>query len=242
MIEALSEVATRRADEVERQLRAVGTPERAEHEKRYLKSDLEHVGATVPQVRREAKGLAKEVSSHAELVALVEALWAQPVHERRACAAFLLHARADLLGPEDVPLLERLVRDSRTWALVDVLAGDVLGKLLVRQPEATPGVDAWARDEDFWVRRAALLSQRQPLKSGAPFERFAGYADAMLDEREFFIRKAIGWVLRETSKRRPDEVYEWLHPRAQRASGVTLREATKYLTPEQREVLLAARA
>ena len=69
----------------------------------------------------------------------------------------------------------------------------------------------------------------------------ARYADAMLDEREFFIRKAIGWVLRETSKRRPREVYDWLLPRARRASGVTMREATKYLSPEQRDALLAAR-
>ena len=42
----------------------------------------------------------------------------------------------------------------------------------------------------------------------------------MLDEKEFFIRKAIGWVLRETSKKRPDEVYEWIAPRTHRASGV----------------------
>jgi len=238
----LSPLAARRADEVEQRLRAVGTPERAEHERRYLKSDLEHVGATVPQVRREVKRVAKDVSSHGELVALVEALWAQPVHERRACAAFLLHTRVDLLGPDDVPLLERFVRDSRTWALVDVLAGDVLGEVLVRHPEAMLRVDPWAADGDFWVRRAAVLSQREPLKAGAPFARFGRYADGMLDEREFFIRKAIGWVLRETSKRRPDEVYDWLLPRAQRASGVTLREAVKHLSPEQRDTLLAARA
>ncbi|MDQ3612610.1 MAG: DNA alkylation repair protein [Actinomycetota bacterium] len=63
----------------------------------------------------------------------------------------------------------------------------------------------------------------------------------MLDEREFFVRKAIGWVLRETSKQRPDKVYSWLLPRAHRASGVTLREAVRYLSPEQRDALLAAR-
>jgi 3-methyladenine DNA glycosylase AlkD len=56
----------------------------------------------------------------------------------------------------------------------------------------------------------------------------------MLDEKEFFIRKAIGWVLREAGKTRPDEVYEWLAPRVDRASGVTLREAVKYLRPDQR--------
>ncbi len=234
-------IARRTADEIEGRLRAAGTPERADLERRYLNSGLEHVGATVPQVRREARAAARAVSSCCELLALVDALWAHPVHERRACAAFLLHARVDLLGPGDVVLLERLVRDSRTWALVDVLAGNALGTLLIRHPDATPRIDAWASDGDFWVRRAALLSQLEPLKAAAPFARMARYADAMLDEREFFIRKAIGWVLRETSKRRPREVYDWLLPRARRASGVTMREATKYLSPEQRDALLAAR-
>ncbi len=101
-------------------------------------------------------------------------------------------------------------------------------------------LDAWALDPNFWVRRSALLALIQPLKRGAPFDRFAGYANSMLAEKEFFIRKAIGWVLRETSKRRPDEVYAWLLPRAPRASGVTLREAVKFLTPAQRAKVLDA--
>jgi 3-methyladenine DNA glycosylase AlkD len=62
----------------------------------------------------------------------------------------------------------------------------------------------------------------------------------MLEEREFFIRKAIGWVLREASKRRPDLVYAWIAPRAGRASGVTIREAVKYLPSAQRDEILAA--
>jgi 3-methyladenine DNA glycosylase AlkD len=229
------------ADEIEARLRAAGTPARADGQKAYLKSSLTHHGVTVWHMRREAKGAAKHVTSHDELVALAEALWAPPVFDRRLCAALLLEARVDLLGPADLPLLQRLVRASMTWALVDVLAGDVLGRLLVRHPEAAAALDAWATDEDFWVRRSALLAQLEPLKAGAGFERFGRYADAMLEEKEFFIRKAIGWVLRDTSKRRPDQVYEWLLPRAARASGVTMREAVKYLSPEQRDAVLAAR-
>jgi 3-methyladenine DNA glycosylase AlkD len=62
----------------------------------------------------------------------------------------------------------------------------------------------------------------------------------MLDETEFFIRKAIGWVLRETSKTRPDEVYRWTAPRTHRASGVTMREAVKYLGAARASRLLRA--
>lgn len=89
--------------------------------------------------------------------------------------------------------------------------------------------------------RPALLALLRPLRAGGgDFDRFAGYADRMLEEREFFIRKAIGWVLREVSKKRPQLVYDWLAPRISRASGVTLREAVKYLSAEQREDLLAS--
>jgi 3-methyladenine DNA glycosylase AlkD len=62
----------------------------------------------------------------------------------------------------------------------------------------------------------------------------------MIEEKEFFIRKAIGWVLRETSKKRPDEVYAWLAPRTHRASGVTMREAVKYLDDRRATTLMDA--
>jgi 3-methyladenine DNA glycosylase AlkD len=235
------EVDPRRvADELEARLRALGTPERAEHEQGYLKSELEHLGATVWQIRREVKAFAAQRPdlSHSKLVALVEALWAKPVHERRMTAVLLLEAYPELVAPSDLALLERLIRESKTWAYVDGLAGDVLGELLVRNPRIAAKLDRWAKDPHLWVRRSALLAQIKPLKAGAPFARFGRYADAMLDEKEFFIRKAIGWVLRETGKTRPDEVFEWLAPRADRASGVTKREAVKYLKPEQRSVLM----
>ena len=87
-----------------------------------------------------------------------------------------------------------------------------------------------------------MLALLVPLRQGGgDFVRFGRYADAMLDEREFFIRKAIGWVLRDTGRKRPDLVYEWLLPRAARASGVTIREAVKPLSPAQRDAIDASR-
>jgi 3-methyladenine DNA glycosylase AlkD len=227
------------ADELEARLRALGTPERAEHERRYLKSELEHLGATVWQIRREVRSFAKAHRdlSHAELIALVEALWTKRVHERRMAAVFVLEAYPELVVPDDLPLLERLLREASSWAYVDGIAGEVVGELIVRHPRSAAKVDRWAKDEDFWLRRSALLSQLRPLKQGSPIDRFGRYADAMLDEREFFIRKAIGWVLRELGKTRPDEVCDWLAPRIDRVSGVTRREAVKYLTPQQRKQL-----
>jgi 3-methyladenine DNA glycosylase AlkD len=227
---------------IERSVRAVGTPQRALGEKAYLKSDLEHCGAAVGDIRR----ITREAASahpdltHGDLIALVAQLWSQPIHDCRMAAIMLLRFRPDLLGPDDLDTVDAMIRDSRTWAYVDDLAGGVAGDLVVRFPEAMRRLDAWAVDPNFWIRRSALLALIEPLKRGAPFDRFAGYADSMLEEKEFFIRKAIGWVLRETSKRRPDEVYAWLLPRAARASGVTLREAVKYLSPIQRSEIIDA--
>ena len=80
-----------------------------------------------------------------------------------------------------------------------------------------------------------------PLRRGqGDWKRFAAYADDMLDEREFFIRKAIGWVLREASKKTPACVRRFVAERTDRISGVTIREAVKYLDEEHREKLLAA--
>jgi 3-methyladenine DNA glycosylase AlkD len=102
-------------------------------------------------------------------------------------------------------------------------------------------LDRWACDDDFWLRRSALLALLLPLRRGeGDFGRFGRYADAMLEEKEFFIRKAIGWVLRETAKKKPARVVRWLLPRAARASGLTVREASKPLPLADRARLLAA--
>jgi 3-methyladenine DNA glycosylase AlkD len=228
---------------VERELRTAAKPERAEGEKRYLKSELAHLGVSVPTIRKIAAAAVDGVDlEHHDLVAAVEVLWAHGIHECRMAAVELLDLRSDLLGPADAALLERFIRESRTWALVDGLAASVVGPLAERHPELSAELDRWAADPDFWVRRSALLAHLLALRRGeGDFDRFARYADAMLDEKEFFIRKAIGWVLRDTSRKRPDLVFAWLEPRAGRVSGVTLREAVKHFSSEQRRSIEAAR-
>src|SRR5207245_10144200 len=93
------------------------------------------------------------------------------------------------------------------------------------------------------LRRSAMLALLRPVRRGVgDFTRVGRDAEAMLPEREFFIRKAIGWVLRETGKKRPELVYQWLLPRCGVASGVTVREAVKYLSARQRADVLEAYA
>jgi 3-methyladenine DNA glycosylase AlkD len=229
--------------ELDARLRTQGDPVRAVQEKRYLKSDLEHYGVTVPAVRRTVKHAVAERSrmSRTELLGIVRELWKVPVHERRSAAIELLEQRVDDLREADMPLLERLLRECRGWALLDNLAASVVGPLVERLPAAAPRLDRWAVDADFWMRRAALLALLIALREGrGDFERFGRYADGMLGERELFIRKAIGWVLRDTSKKRPDLVVDWLRPRLGRASGLTVREGVKRLPEMQRRSILGA--
>jgi 3-methyladenine DNA glycosylase AlkD len=212
-----SPAPTELAARLEERLRAQGTAQRAVGAKAYLKSELEFLGVDTESLRREVKRLLREAAGldRAGLLALVEGLWGRGVFELRAGAVELLTMRVELLEARDLGFLERLIRDSGTWALVDALAPSVAGPLVEREearhPEIGVVLDRWAADEDFWVRRAALLVYLLPLRRGAgDFERFARYADAMLEERELFIRKAIGWVLREVGKKRPALATRWL--------------------------------
>jgi len=232
------------AEQIEAELAAAGTVERADKERAYLKSGLDHHGTPVPVIRSIARAALRRSPElrDDQIVELAETLWSDPVHERRMATVEVLAASVDRLGLGDATLLERLLRESHTWALVDPISTSVVGPLAAIDDGFGEVLDRWALDPDFWLRRAAMLSLLVPLRNGGgDFERFARYAESMLDEREFFIRKAIGWVLRDTSKRRPDMVFEWLLPRASRASGVTIREAVKHLPEDQRVRILAAR-
>jgi 3-methyladenine DNA glycosylase AlkD len=225
-------------------LRAVGTPERAAQEKRYLKSDLEFFGVTVPEMRRVVLAAWRGWPElpRAEAVAWAVALWDEPVHERRMAAAEVLTLAAARLGTGDLAVVERLVRSSGTWALVDGLAVNVAGEIAVREAGAWSVIDGWATDADFWLRRAALLSLLCGIRAGRPdLARFTRYAEPLLAEPEFFIRKAIGWVLREISRRDPLWVAAFTERHVAEMSGVTFREAVRRLPADEAERLRGLR-
>ena len=232
-------------EELDHELRAVGDEERAVGAKAYLKSDLEFIGVAAKPLRAAARAF---LADHPEvdrtsLVELVQALWERPVYELKAVAVALLERRTKDLLTGDFDLIEDLLRRSHTWALVDWLCTKVAAPLVERDPEATATVlEDWSRDEDFWVRRASMLAQLPALRAGGgEFELFARFASRMVGEKEFFIRKAIGWVLRDLSKKRPNLAFDFLLEHVNEVSGLTLREGSKYLSEEQRETLTLAR-
>ena len=236
---------TREAKAMEARLASFGTPRRAAGAKAYLKSPLRFLGNDTTTLRHEASQWRAE---HPDwdldaLCHLTAALWRREVFELRIFALVLLVKQAAEFEPRHLDFLERLLRQSHTWALVDEIAPRLVGPLLERHPRSVGRIlDRWARDPDFWIRRAALLALLLPIRRGeGDWHRFEHYADPLLDDREFFIRKAIGWLLREGAKHQSDRVVAFVEPRAARLSGVTWREATRKLSERERRRLNAAR-
>lgn len=229
-------------DAVMSRVRARADPARAQKEKAYLKSALHFHGLTLPtlhRIEREIEDLVEE----GQLRAVVQRLWAEPVHEPRVVAVELLERRARELGPDDLVWIEALLRDCHTWAYVDALAANVVGSIVQRHPEATEVLDRWIQDPDFWIRRSAMLALLIPLRQGrGDPARFFRYAGACLDEKEFFIRKAIGWVLRDMGRKRPELVAAFVATNASRMSGLTFREAIRSQEPAVQAELRARRS
>jgi 3-methyladenine DNA glycosylase AlkD/TfoX/Sxy family transcriptional regulator of competence genes len=230
--------------ELLRELEAAGDPARAAQEKRYLKSELRFLGTGLPAIRRTAKAF---VRAHPEMdrdavLSLAWRLWQADLHELRAVSIAVLELRSVELQTADLPVLIELVRASKTWAYVDWLATKVIGPVIQRNPAARKSLGVWATDDDFWVRRTALLAWHDELLAGrGDFAQFARLARPMLGESEFFIRKAIGWVLRSTARRTPERTYEFVAQHGAEMSGLTFREATRNLSAAAQRKLAAIR-
>jgi 3-methyladenine DNA glycosylase AlkD len=189
-----------------------------------------------------ARGFVREHRpDHDQLVELVDELWTGNVYERRLLATLFLQLSWREFGAADLPWIESLIRDSRTWALVDTLGTGVVAPIVRRDPLGLDVLDRWVGHDDFWVRRSAVLGLRDLMRDGLEIDRFARYADVLLGEREFFIRKALGWIARDTSRRHPDPIDAWVRSNLDRMNGVTIREAVKYL-PDGPALLAAWKA
>jgi 3-methyladenine DNA glycosylase AlkD len=226
-------------------LRGAGSNARKEKDRAYLKMperQLNH-GVPVPQITSLAKQWYKEHSP--PLQESAQLLWGteeQPVYEHRMAAVKLLRWQVKLLQKQDLPMVERFLAEAGTWALVDELATSVAPAVIALQDDPRALLDMWSRHDNFWLRRSCLLAHLEDLRSGGgDWESFCGYATQMMDEKQFFIQKAIGWVLRDTSKKRRELVFNFVLKEAQNMSTTTFREAVKYLDAAQKKKVAAKR-
>ncbi len=216
--------------ELRRRLETVAQPGKAPQMKAYMKDNFEYLGVTAPERQWAAKPFVAggRDATSAQLLVAAEACWAQPEREFQYVAADLLSRWKARLDPNSLPTVERLARTKSWWDTVDVLAAHVVGSLIANNPGLTATIDAWIDDPDFWIVRTAILHQ---LRYGADTdaERLFGYVDRRCADKEFFIRKACGWALRQHARHDPDAVRAYVLDRGELLSGLTRREALKHL-------------
>ncbi len=188
-------------------------------------------GIKSPGVKAIARDVRKRfpVTTAADYVTAVSALWAQPEREWRYLATAVASHHKPFVTFEQVPLYRRLVTEGAWWDLVDGVAANCVGRVALRERKAMqPLLERWIDDEDLWVRRTALLAHLTH-KSETDQAQLFDHCRRRMHEQAFFIRKAIGWALRQYARSAPDAVREFALRHREEMSGLTFREATKYL-------------
>lgn len=219
-------------DTIRAELAAAADPERAPGMQRYMKSEQPYRGVQTPTLRALVRRLVAEhpMEDAARLEAAVRELWHDAAYreERYAALALLTERRhARLLTADRVPLLRELIVDGAWWDHVDLIATKLVGPLLrADRATITPIVLAWAVADDVWLRRTAIICQ-VGAKDDTDTGLLTSAIEASARERDFFLRKGIGWALRDFSKIEPGWVRGFIdtHPEL---SPLSVREGGKY--------------
>jgi 3-methyladenine DNA glycosylase AlkD len=218
---------------VEHALIPLADEAKAQGMKAYLLNQFEFLGLAAPVRRAAVKAIGK-VKWHStdDLLAVAELLWQKPEREYRYTAVDLLRQHSDQLSVNDLPTLQALLLRDAWWETVDGLSAviaDVMHAAVQQKPNAAATMDVWLQHPSHWVRRSALLHQLG-WRLDTDTTRLFGYATQLADEKEFFIRKAIGWALRDYARWNPQAVADFLVQHRATLSGLTVREAAKHLT------------
>lgn len=218
-------------DTILENIKAHQDPEQAAIHKAYHKSDLHFNGLKVPQMRKIASQSLKLIKDEKQFFDLFYALWKIPDFETRSIAVFMLMKRIKWLHTEHFSMFYPLFRDCDGWALTDYLGIHVLGEFLRKYPPFDDDVDGWKTDNHIWVRRAGILRFITRAKHADPWPlRMEPILVHHLPEKNFFIRKAIGWNLREWGKKEKDLVARFIRKYRDDFSPLTYREATKHIS------------
>lgn len=169
------------------------------------------------------------VDSAEDYRAAVIELWALPHREERYMAIGLAAAHPQYQRYGNLDLYRLLIVEGAWWDFVDDVAARCVGTvLLVDRDRMSPELDRWIDDDDLWVRRSALLAHLKH-KDQTDADQLFRHCQQLAPEREFFIRKAIGWALREYAKTDPESVRTFLLEHREKLSGLSFREASKHL-------------
>jgi 3-methyladenine DNA glycosylase AlkD len=227
-------------DSVRGALSAAGDPERAIAQQAYMKSAMPYRGITAPELRRLLRPLLRDPGlvprERAAWEQAVRTLWDGAAYREERYAAIALAGVRSARPWQDVDTLglyRHLVGTGAWWDLVDPVATDRVGWILLTHRDiATPVVRSWAEADDLWLRRAAVISQLKH-REATDVDLLAAAVDANLEGSpfggEFFVRKAVGWALRQYARTDPGWVRDFVADREDRMSGLSRREALKHL-------------
>lgn len=214
---------------LEKEIRALADPVRAEFAKKYMRNQFEFVGPDAKTFRTCVDNYIRR-NGYPEMDQLGEfslTLWALPEREFQQAVIHIVRKLSKKLRKKDIEWIEKLIVSKSWWDTVDGLAGWICGTYFNTYPEQVKPVTAkWMNSDNIWLQRTSLLFQLK-YKQNTDTELLANYIEQLATHTDFFIRKAIGWILREYSKTDKDWVRNFLNSHT--LSGLSVKEASKYL-------------
>ncbi|STQ89711.1 DNA alkylation repair protein [Iodobacter fluviatilis] len=195
----------------------------------YQRDQFEFLGVAAPARRAATMPLIKafKPASAQELIAEAQGLWNLAQREYQYIAVDLLARHVKVLSGTDIPALLNLALQKSWWDSVDGLV-KVMGTILKADKTQQSQMDAALLHPDFWIRRIAMLHQLG-WKGDTDVIRLQNYTRQLAPESEFFIRKAIGWALREYAWHDPGAIRAFLLDMGDQLSPLSRREAAKHL-------------
>jgi len=206
-------------------------PDKAAAMQSYMKTEMPFYGVQKPGREPILRHLVREFApaDREEYEAIVTALWELPHREEKYLALGVAAGFPQFIVPESLPLYKRFIVEGAWWDFVDETATHMIRELVIDRPgETWPVVDGWVDDDDMWLRRAAIICQ-VGAKERTDADRLWRYCASRAHEREFFIRKAIGWALRDYPRTDPGAVAGFVDRHRDGLSGLSFREATKHI-------------
>ena len=175
---------------------------------------------------------AHDFATAAEWERAIRALWdGARFREERYVAVGIARARRfrNHRTPRALPLYEKLITEGAWWDFVDEISINLVGELVTNYAaKLKPVMRRWAKRDDIWLRRSAILCQLKA-KANTDLRLLEAAIAPSMAEREFFLRKGIGWALREYSKTDPAWVIDYVTKHRDRLSPLSKREALKVL-------------
>jgi 3-methyladenine DNA glycosylase AlkD len=168
--------------------------------------------------------------TQSDLAAISLACWNLPEREYQYFPLGYLRRHIKVCDATFIAVIEQLVTTKSWWDTVDALASRVAGPLVAANPPLLATMDAWLAGDSLWLTRVAILHQLH-YKSATDAERLFRYCEAQAGHKDFFIRKAIGWALREYARTDPPAVRAFVHSHRTQLSELSVREALKNIGP-----------